>query len=128
SGFVLKATLEQPNGEAEWMTSIEAPEGLTDTAALTRVTMVLAARLGSLGGPLHKRGRGWLALQTSLPDPPTAYVCDLLLIGWRESRRYADAERAASCFASVLEAAPDDALSLAAWADVVSWQQRFQAA
>ena len=126
-GFVLRATLDRPDGDPEWTTTVEPPPGQTDTEALTAATNVLAARLGSPGGPLHKRGRSWLAAQTALPAPVTAYVCDLLLIDWREGRRLAEAERAAACFAQVLKSTPDDALALAAWADVTSWRERYEA-
>ncbi len=126
--FVLRAMVLQPGTNTTlWTTTITVPTGLTDTMALTVASNTLAAQLGNASGPLHAPGRAWLKLQTALPNVPTAYLCDLLYMSWRDSRRLTDAEAGAGCFEKILATSPDDALALAAAAGMRAWQTQFLA-
>jgi tetratricopeptide (TPR) repeat protein len=126
--FVLRAMVVQPNvNGVVWTTTINAPTGLTDTMALTAAGNILAAQLGNASGPLHAPGRAWLSLQTVLPDTPTAYLCQLLFMSWRDSRRLVEAEAGARCYGEILETSPDDAIALAAAAGMLGWRTQFLA-
>lgn len=126
--FVLRAMLVQPETNSTlWTTTIDAPTGFTDTAALTQAGQVLAAQMGNASGPLHVAGRAWLKLQNGLPDEPTSYVCDLQYMSWRDSRRLLDAEQGAACYEKILERAPEDAIALAAAAGMRAWRTQFLA-
>ncbi len=126
--FTLRATITDPrtNG-ARWTTTIVAPAGVPDTDALARAALELAAQLGNASGPLHAPGRAWLKLQTALPDEPTPYLCDLLYMSWRDSRRLDDAQAGAACFAKLTAASPDNAIALAASAGIRAWRAQFLA-
>jgi tetratricopeptide (TPR) repeat protein len=119
--FVLRASLLQ-NDTLAWTTSIEAPSGVTDTEALTAVGVRLAEQLGNAAGPLHAPGRAWVTLQDALSEPVNSYLCELLYMSWRDSRRPLDAEAGEWCFKLLLKASPDDAVALAASADIASWR------
>jgi tetratricopeptide (TPR) repeat protein len=124
--FVLRASLAQGDS-APWTTTINAPLGLDDTSALSWAGNILAARLGNATGPLHAPARAWLDMQEELQDQPSSYLCMLLYMNWRESRRLTDADRGAKCLGGVLSTAPDDAVTLAALADIESWRGKFLA-
>lgn len=127
--FVLRASVtEASSGTPQWSTIIEAPRGMTDTEALKAAASKLAAQIGNATGPLHQRGRAWLRLQERPPQQPNAYVCELLHMIWRENRQLDAADAALSCFVSVREKGPEDALLLAAAADIASWRAKYLAA
>ena len=125
--LVLRATLVD-GGSTPWTTTINVSPSKPEGEALHDAALALAAQLGSSAGPLHAAGRAWLDLQTSLPAQPTAYVCDLLYMRWRDSRRLADATRTGDCFDKIVADAPEDAVALAASADVSSWRTKYLAA
>lgn len=126
--FVLRATIVDPaTNSVRWTTTINAPTGATDTVALTTASNILAAQLGNASGPLHASGRSWLKLQSKLPEPPTSYLCDLLYMSWRDSRRLDDADAGVACFEKILASSSDDALALAAAAGMRAWRTQFLA-
>jgi tetratricopeptide (TPR) repeat protein len=126
--FVIRATVVQPNVNGVlWTTTIVAPAGLTDTMALSAAGDMLAAQLGNSSGPLHAPARSWLKLQTTIPETPTAYLCDLLYMSWRDSRRLDDAEAGVACFEKILATSPADALALASAAGMRAWRTQFLA-
>ncbi len=73
------------------------------------------------------RGGPWLKLQTSLPDDPGAYVCDLLYMSWRDSRSLATAEAGIACYGELLARTPQDGVALAASAGIGSWRAEYLA-
>ncbi len=119
--FILRASLLQ-NDALAWTTTIEGPSGVTDTEALTAVGARLAEQLGNAAGPLHAPGRAWVKLQDTLSEPVNGYLCELLYMSWRDSRRTLDADRGQWCFNLLLDGSPDEAVALAASADIVSWR------
>jgi tetratricopeptide (TPR) repeat protein len=126
--FVLRAMLVDPaTNSTVWTSTINAPSNLTDNSALTVAGDVLASQLAHSGGPLHAKSRAWLELQTALPDQPSAYLCYLLYMKWRDIRTLADAETGAACFDKVLAQTPDDAMAIAAAAGMKAWRIQFLA-
>jgi tetratricopeptide (TPR) repeat protein len=124
--FVLRASLLQ-NDALAWTTTIEGPSGVTDTEALTAVGARLAEQLGNASGPLHAPGRAWVKLQATLSEPVNGYLCELLYMSWRDSRRPVEADVGEWCFNLLLKGSPDDAVALAASADIASWRIKHMA-
>jgi tetratricopeptide (TPR) repeat protein len=125
--FVVKAILTQgPAGGILWSTSISPEAGQTDTDALAGAVQAIAAQLGNSSGPLHAAGLAWL-MQNALPEPPTAYLCDLQYMVWRDNRRLADADAAVACLAKVLATDPQDGTALAASAGIGAWRVHYLA-
>ena len=126
--FILRAMLIEPRTNAvAWTSTIVAPATGTDADALTAAGNALAAQLGHSGGPLHAQARAWLELQSTLPEQPTEYVCELLYMKWRDVRTVADAERGTACFDKVLEQSPDEAVAIAAAAGMRAWRTQYLA-
>lgn len=126
--FVLRAMLmDQPANSTVWTAMINAPRDVTDTEGLTTAGNILAAQLGHSAGPLHAKARAWLELQPTLPDEPTAYVCYLLYMKWRDIRTVIDAEKGAECFDKIIAKSPDDAMAIAAAAGMRVWRTQFLA-
>lgn len=126
--FILRAMLTDPvTNSAVWTSTIDAPDNGTDTQAFIAAGNVLAAQLGHSGGPLHARARAWLELQSALPDAPTAYVCYLLYMKWRDVRTVVDAERGATCFDQIVASSPSDAMAVAASAGMKVWRTQYLA-
>ena len=126
--FILRAMLtDTQSNSTVWTSTIMAPTGGGDTDALAAASDVLAAQVGHSGGPLHAQARAWLDLQTSLPDQPSAYVCQLLYMKWRDVRTVIDAERGAACYDKVLDQSADDAVASAAAASMRAWRTQFLA-
>jgi hypothetical protein len=126
--FVLRAMLtDRRDNSTVWTSTINAPVDVTDTEALTKAGNVLAAQLGHSSGPLHEKARAWLALQTAVPAEPSAYVCYLLYMKWRDVRTVIDAEAAAACFDKIVAKSPDDAMAIAAAAGMRAWRTQFLA-
>jgi tetratricopeptide (TPR) repeat protein len=98
---------------------------VTDTEALTAASSRLAEQLGNATGPLHARGRAWLKLQEKMPAQVNSYLCDLIYMSWRESRRSPDGDAGERCLSSLLANEPDNAAALAASADIGSWRIKF---
>ena len=126
--FILRAMLTDPtNNSAVWSSTIMAPTAGTDTAAFTAAGNVLVAQIAHSGGPLYAQARAWLDLQSALPAEPSAYVCYLLYMKWRDVRTVVDAERAAACFDKVVARSPNDGMAMAAAAGIRAWRTQFLA-
>ncbi len=74
------------------------PPASPDTEALTAVGARLAEQLRNAAGPLHAPGRAWLKLQDEPSEPVNGYLCELLYMNWRDSRRPLEADAGEWCF------------------------------
>jgi tetratricopeptide (TPR) repeat protein len=116
---------EGPASGIIWSTTIAASPGTDPATAIGDAVTRLAAQLGNATGPLHTPARNWLKNQTTLPANETLYLCELEYMNWRDSRRDADAGRAATCFDAVLAREPDNPVALAAAAGIRAWQVHY---
>lgn len=121
--LVLKASLVDSDARGtRWTARVEAPADLSSTDALAQATRTIAAQLGNSSGPLFVPAREWLAKQTSPPSKNTLFICGLELMNWRNSLSDFDALGALDCFNSVLANEPQNAIALAAAANLEGWE------
>jgi tetratricopeptide (TPR) repeat protein len=124
--FVVRATLSTEAQDGRWTQQITGGALRDGAAGLEDAAITLAAQLGNSAGPLHQAGRVWLA-SLSQPPPPTAYMCQLRFMSWKDRRTEEDGAQARECFQAILSATPEYAYGLAAVAGIGAWRAQYLA-
>ncbi len=109
------------DGDVVWSTTLQQGAQVFPYATMvTRSASRISSLLAMYHGPLHKAGRDWMEAQSAPPVDATTYACLLQLYHARDTGMSSDAEAATACFRMRLASNPQDALALAANAELTA--------
>lgn len=108
------------SGLVVWNQSIAEPAAAaTQPGVLDEVSRQLSLRLGSAGGPLHRKAQTWLDTDQSLDSPVTDYLCTMMFHRYRDIGSEAAADRVQDCLTKLRPVAEPTAAMLAIEASLI---------